>query len=105
LAGEKAHVICSLIHGVVNHLNIVKKLPHDVDTTFLDITQTTSVTKFNALLQTFSNMKLMGLMTTKSSVEEILELAGHVMLKSHWKGRGIDGITREKYYVTGDTLT
>jgi hypothetical protein len=82
-------MICSLIHGVVNHLNMVKKLPHD-------ITQTTSVTKFNALLQTFSNMMLMGLMTTKSSVEDILKLAGHVMLKSHWKCRGIDGITRGK---------
>jgi hypothetical protein len=51
-------------------------------------------------------MKLMGLMTTNSSVEEILKLAEHVMLKSHWKFReGIDGITRGKYYGTRDSIT
>jgi hypothetical protein len=69
-------VACSLTHtGIVYCLKRVKKFHQDVETTVLDIMQTRSVNRFNALFQMLSNTKLMGLMITKFTAKEFLALA------------------------------
>jgi hypothetical protein len=55
---------------------MVKKVPHDVDTTVLDIMQTMPVNEFNALFQMFLNTKLMGLTATISTVKVTLLCEG-----------------------------
>jgi hypothetical protein len=67
----------SLICGVIERLKkVVNKVPHDVESTVLEIMQTTSVDDFNSVLKTLEANLFLGLRSDKQKfVEEMLILA------------------------------
>jgi hypothetical protein len=74
LAGENVFTACSLIRGVIERLEIVGKVPHDVDTTVMRILQTSSVDKFNSTFSTLEQSRFLGVMVA-TTVEQMLILA------------------------------
>jgi uncharacterized membrane protein YgcG len=91
LTGENVYTACSLIRGVVERLEIVNKVPHDVETTVLKILQTSSVDKFNSTFATLEESRFLGMVTNKT-VDDILILAElkytSVMSDDGWTGHG-----------------
>jgi hypothetical protein len=91
LSGENIFTACSLIRGVLARLKSVNQVPHDVETTLLDILQTSSVEDFNTVFKTLSDSKFLGISLAKTA-EEILILAERLytrlLSKGSWTGVG-----------------
>jgi hypothetical protein len=91
LAGENVFTACSLIRGVIERLEIVGKVPHDVDTTVMRILQTSSVEKFNSTFSMLEQSRFLGVMIA-TTVEEMLILAEKlytsIIADEGWTGFG-----------------
>jgi hypothetical protein len=91
LAGENVFTACSLIRGVIERLEIVGKVPHDVDTTVMRILQTSSVDKFNSTFSTLEQSRFLGVMIA-TTVEQMLILAEKlytsIIADEGWTGFG-----------------
>jgi hypothetical protein len=91
LAGENVFTACSLIRGVLERLEIVGKVPHDVDTTVMRILQTSSVDKFNSTFSTLEQSRFLGVMIA-TTVEQMLILAEKlytsILSDEGWTGFG-----------------
>jgi hypothetical protein len=51
LTGGNIYTGCSLIRGVVKHMDVVNKIPHDIKNKILKMLQTSSVDKFNKAIE------------------------------------------------------
>jgi hypothetical protein len=91
LSGENIFTACSLIRGVLDRLKAVKQVPHDVQSTILEILQTSSVDDFNGVFKTLSDSKFLGISIAKMT-DEILILAERLytklLSKNVWTGVG-----------------
>ena len=91
LTGENVYTACSLIRGVVERLDVVNKIPHDIENTILKILQTSSVDKFNKTFETLEESRFLGLVP-KKEIEDILILAElrytSILSDEGWSGLG-----------------
>jgi hypothetical protein len=112
LSGENIFTACSLIRGVLARLKSVNQVPHDVETTLLDILQTSSVEDFNTVFKTLSDSKFLGIALAKTA-DEILILAERLytrlLSKGVWTGVGRVGkstfIADGKHNAAVDDIT
>ncbi len=112
LAGENVFTACSLIRGVLERLEIVGKIPYDVDTTVLRILQTSSVDKFNSTFSTLEQSRFLGVLVA-TTVEQMLLLAEKlytsIIADEGWTGFGRVGkstftMTDERTLTVGKSI-